>query len=600
MESESGFVALYSDELISEIMAANDIVDIVSSYVSLKRSSGGYMGLCPFHNEKTPSFHVSQTKQLFHCFGCGEGGTVIHFIMKMENLDFVETVKYLADRAGIALPEERSFVSDETHEKRRTIFEMNKEAARFFYQRLEDPEKGQQTREYLAKRQLGRKTAMKFGLGVSGNEYGELYEHLKTKGYSLDEMLLSGLVMKNDRGCYDRFRKRLMFPIFDLRSNIIGFGGRVLDDSMPKYLNSPETMVFNKGSNIFGLNIAKNFIKDSLILVEGYMDVISLHQSGIQTAVATLGTALTEEQAKLLARYAKTIYICYDSDEAGRNATLRAIDLLEKTSVRAMVCDFTGAKDPDEYVKTKGSDAFLRILKTSWSAVMYKIELLKRKYNLDDVEEKIIFVKEAALVLAKLTSYVELEAYVGKVSDYCGISRESLYAEIRKNVAKNNKQDRSRYYKDKNVYNKREIKPNMAQGKPSLTSAKLCEAQRELLTLAAERKDLFLEVKENLTTEDFSEGVYRKAAEYIYSMWEAGKEPNGSEYLNTLSAEDVKEASPIFLRMITYTDGIEAVNSLTHTIKDEKYTIAIRNEQDFMRKSELIKQQQILRKEGQV
>ena len=371
---------------------------------------------------------------------------------------------------------------------------------------------------------------MKFGLGVSGRSAGELLEHLKAKGYSLEEMLLSGLIMKNERGCYDRFRKRLMFPIFDLRSNIIGFGGRVLDDSMPKYLNSPETIVFNKGSNIFGLNIAKNYIKDSLILVEGYMDVISLHQAGIQTAVATLGTALTEEQARILARYAKTIYICYDSDEAGRKATLRAIELIENTSAKVMVCDFTGAKDPDEFIKLKGTEAFLRMLKSSWSAVMYKIELLKRKYNLDDIEEKIAFVKEAALILAQLKSDVEIEAYVGKVSDYCGISRESLFAEIRKKCCKNNKQDRSRYYKDKNVYNKREIKPNMAEGKDAFTTAKLYEAERALLALAAERKDLFSAVKEKMSPKDFAKGVYQNAAEYIYTAWEAGKEPDAQEF----------------------------------------------------------------------
>ncbi len=591
-------MALYPEEVISDIIAANDIVDVVSGYVSLKKSSGDYVGLCPFHQEKTPSFHISASKQLYHCFGCGEGGNVINFIMKVENLDFVETVKFLAERAGIALPEENYAVNDQNHQTRKRYYEMNKSAARFFYQNLMETSFGARVWQYIAKRGLSKKTVTRFGLGASGEHATDLYQHLSKEGYNLDDMVGAGLVMKNEKGVYDRFRGRMMFPIFDLRSNVIGFGGRVLDDSVPKYLNSPETLVFNKGRNIFGMNIAKNYVKDSLILVEGYMDVISLHQAGIPTTIASLGTALTEDQTKLIARYAKKVYVCYDSDEAGRKATLKAIEVFRSTKIKCMICDFTGEKDPDEIIKTKGSDAFFAILKKAESAVMYQINLEKRRYNLDDVEQKIGFVKACAAILAKLDNPIELEAYTKSVSDYCGLSQDSLIAEIRKILASSRPALANRYYRAKSVYNKKETELNANNSsKPNLTK-NLLNAQKSLLGLIATRKDLYRQCKTHISPEEFVGNLCRETAKVIYELWESGIEPSPADVLQRLPGDLSKEAADLFFKPTIYTDYHAAVAELLWTIFYEKLSLKIASESDIIKKNELIKAQLKMREGG--
>ena len=317
---------LYSEELISEVIGANDIVDVIGMYTALKKSGRGFVGLCPFHSEKTPSFHVSPDKQLYHCFGCGEGGTVLTFVMKAENLDFVEGLKFLADRARIALPEpEANENADRLFKKKQRLISANTYAAKFFYHCLAASPEGAQARAYLKERAIAPKTAASFGLGFAPPGRNALINHLKSMGYSESELVDFGLATVRDNQFVDKFRNRVMFPIIDVRGNVIGFGGRVMDDSKPKYLNSPETAAFNKRLNLFALNFAKNKKSDALILVEGYMDVISLHQVGINNAVATLGTALTEEQTRLIARYAKDVVLCYDTDEAGVKATMRAI-----------------------------------------------------------------------------------------------------------------------------------------------------------------------------------------------------------------------------------------------------------------------------------
>ncbi len=338
---------LYSEELISEVIGANDIVDVIGMYTALKKSGRGFVGLCPFHSEKTPSFHVSPDKQLYHCFGCGEGGTVLTFVMKAENLDFVEGLKFLADRARIALPEpEANENADRLFKKKQRLISANTYAAKFFYHCLAASPEGAQARAYLKERAIAPKTAASFGLGFAPPGRNALINHLKSMGYSESELVDFGLATVRDNQFVDKFRNRVMFPIIDVRGNVIGFGGRVMDDSKPKYLNSPETAAFNKRLNLFALNFAKNKKSDALILVEGYMDVISLHQVGINNAVATLGTALTEEQARLIARYAKDVVLCYDTDEAGVKATMRAIEIFSKTDVRVKVLSLSGAKTP--------------------------------------------------------------------------------------------------------------------------------------------------------------------------------------------------------------------------------------------------------------
>ena len=352
----AGFI---SEDIISEICSNNDIIDYVSKFVQLKKTGRDYIGLCPFHNEKTPSFHVSGEKQLFHCFGCGASGNLVQFVMRTENLDFVETIKLLADRAGIVIPENGENMSNETHERKKRILDMNKLSARFFYDTLKNPEKGTEAREYFNKRRLSGKIINIYGLGYADSDKTSLINFLKTKNYTEKQILEAGLAVEREGKIVDKFRNRVMFPIIDVRGNIIGFGGRTMLDvkeingyKIPKYLNSSETAAFDKGRNLFSLNLAKNAKSDKLILCEGYMDVISVYQAGVHNIVATLGTAITENQAKLMLRYANEILICYDMDEAGQKAALRAIDIINSVNGKSRVIHLNGAKDPDEYIKT--------------------------------------------------------------------------------------------------------------------------------------------------------------------------------------------------------------------------------------------------------
>ena len=353
--------AFYSDELVSEIVAANDIVDIVSAYVRLKRSGSSYMGCCPFHREKTPSFHVSADKQLYHCFGCGAGGSVIQFVMNAEGLDFPDALRFLADRAGIRLPEDGGAGNEERHSRKQQIYSMNRDAARFFRECLLSPE-GEAAQTYLTKRGLSGKTIAAFGIGLSPSGWDGLLKHLQKKGYDRSLMVEAGLCIQNEKGhTYDRFRGRVMFPIIDVRGNIIGFGGRILSGDGAKYMNSPESIVYDKGKNLFALNIAKKSGRGYYILVEGYMDVISLHQAGINAAVAGCGTALTREQARLIAK--GPVYLCYDSDEAGMKACERATEIFKEFETKLRVITIPGAKDADEFIKKHGGEAFEELLK---------------------------------------------------------------------------------------------------------------------------------------------------------------------------------------------------------------------------------------------
>ena len=401
----------FSEDYIQEIVEKNDIVDYISQSVRLKRSGSTFKGLCPFHKEKTPSFSVSADKQLFYCFGCGKGGTVINYVMLSENLDFVEAVKLLAERCGMELPEDDRRVSEGNLRKKQTAYKINSISGRFFYERLFD-KCGTAAREYMEKRQLAPQTVNRFGLGYApdGNV---LLKFLREKGFSDDDIVSSGVVGKSENGdIYDRFRNRLMFPIIDVRKNIIGFGGRVMDDSKPKYLNSPETVAFNKSYNLFGLNFAKNSKEEYLLLVEGYMDVIQLHQHGINTAVATLGTALTPEQARIIKRVKSEVVISYDSDEAGQKATQRAIELLDGEGLRVRVLTMSGSKDPDEYIKANGAGAFRKLIEDSQEQIEYKIKRLKARFNLEDISQKAQYVTEAAKEFSTIKSPVECELYV--------------------------------------------------------------------------------------------------------------------------------------------------------------------------------------------
>lgn len=392
----------YPDEIVNDVFAENDIVDYVSMHVNLKKTGRDYSGLCPFHKEKSPSFHVSGEKQLFHCFGCGASGNLVQFVMRMEGLDFVEALKLLAERAGIQLPEDNGQNNSNSSSIKKKIYEMNRLSARFFYENLVKHPEGKSALSYFTERKISKKTMISYGLGFARDSYTALHDFLATQGYSNEEMLSAGLVVLREDKIYDKFRNRVMFPIIDLRGNIIGFGGRIMGEAktqsglkLPKYLNTAETPVFNKGKNLFSLNLAKKSSSVSIILVEGYMDVISVFQAGITNVVATLGTALTENQAKLLMKYCNEILICYDSDEAGQKATIRAIEIINSVGGRSKVIKLKNSKDPDEYIKNYGAAAFASDVSDAVASTAYRIGLLKQKYSLDSPEGKSLFISEA-------------------------------------------------------------------------------------------------------------------------------------------------------------------------------------------------------------
>ena len=415
---------------IDDVIARNPIEDVVGQYVALKRQGGNLFGLCPFHGEKTASFSVAPEKGIFYCFGCHKGGGVINFIMEIENLSYPDSVRYLAKRAGLEAPEDEQYQS--RYRKQERLWSLSKEAARFFCGQLYAPA-GAAGLAYAQKRRLSKNTLTKFGIGFAPNAWSGLLDAMKRKGYTEEELLEAGLAVKSAKGAvYDRFRNRLMFPIIDVRGNVIGFGGRVMDDSTPKYLNSPETLIFNKRKNLFALNLAKKSKQGRIILVEGYMDAIALHQFGFDCAVASLGTSLTEEHAALLSRYTDQVVLIYDGDAAGQNATQRAIPMLEKTGVQVKVLRMRGAKDPDEFLNKYGADRFKLLLEESENRVEYQLRAIERKYDLKSDEQRVRFLQEAAEFLATLSNAVQREVYGTRAAEAAGITYEAMKLEVQK------------------------------------------------------------------------------------------------------------------------------------------------------------------------
>ena len=413
---------------IDELKYRLNIEEIVSSYVPLKRAGKNLKGLCPFHSEKTPSFTVYPDTNSFYCFGCGKGGDPITFIKEIEHLEYTEALRFASQKAGLSMPED--IKDDKTASLKRRILEINRLSARFFYSALISP-RGREGYAYLRKRGLSDETIKAFGLGFAPDSWRSLCDYLLKKGFTKDELVMANVGRMNSSGnIYDLFRNRVMFPIIDLRGSVIAFGGRVMDDSKPKYLNSPETSIFKKSRNLFGLNIAKNQKSDSLILTEGYMDTIALHAAGFKNAVATLGTALTPEQARLISSYAKEVTICYDSDEAGRKATARAVQIFSETGIRVKILNLMGAKDPDEFIKKKGREAFRRLLEKSLNSTENEIELLKKKYDTSSEDGKLYFLKEFCLLMAQEEDKLAAEVYISKIASSLGISKDALIEEV--------------------------------------------------------------------------------------------------------------------------------------------------------------------------
>ena len=418
----------FPETFLTELTERSDIVDVVSGYVRLTKKSGANLfGLCPFHSEKTPSFSVSPDKQIYHCFGCGKGGGVINFIMEIENLSFPEAVEFLARRVNMPVPEQEN---DRESKKRSRMLALNKDAARFFYEQLSAPG-GAPARDYMQRRQIGRATATNFGIGYAPDSWDALRSAMKAKGYSDFELFDAGLVRKGKSGgFYDTFRSRLMFPVIDVRGNVIGFSGRILGDGEPKYMNSPETLVFNKSRNLFALNLAKKSKSGYIILSEGNIDVVSLHQAGFDSAVASLGTSLTPEQARLISRYTGEVIIAYDNDGAGIKAAQRAIGILEKLDLKVRVLRLSGAKDPDEFIKLKGPEAFRNLLEGSEDQIDYRLRTITDQYVLTEPDQKVDFLKEATGMLAKLPGAVERQVYAMRVAELAGVKGEAVADEV--------------------------------------------------------------------------------------------------------------------------------------------------------------------------
>ncbi|SHE29962.1 DNA primase [Caldanaerobius fijiensis DSM 17918] len=434
-------MAKISQDTIRNVIESNDIVDIVSNYVQLKRAGKEYRGLCPFHSEKTPSFYVDGERQVYYCFGCHSGGNVISFIMNIESLNFIDAVKFLANKAGIAIKE------DQVNDQRSILYEINREAARFYYENLKS-KRGVIAYNYLKNRGIEDKTIVKFGLGYSQKAWDGLLNHLSKKGYKVQDIERAGLIIKGKDGAsyYDRYRNRIMFPIIDSRNNIIGFGARSIDETMPKYLNSPETEIFNKSSVLYALNFAKKSRSNHFIIVEGYMDAISLHQAGIDYAVASLGTALTPKHVELMKRYKNSVIIAYDADAAGKMATDRGLDLLEKTHLDIKVLEIPSGKDPDEFIRSAGVQAFKEAENAAVPFVQYRLKKAQDGLNLDNPEEKAIFVNRASDVLADVTDEVRLNSYIKYVSELTGIEEPIIKAHIIKKVKSKNQQNKNIEY----------------------------------------------------------------------------------------------------------------------------------------------------------
>jgi DNA primase len=578
-------MALYSEEIIEEIKTANDIVDVVSGYVTLKRSGNNFFGLCPFHREKTPSFSVSPDRQIYHCFGCGEGGNVIRFISRIENIGFKEAVEHLAERARIDLPiidsndlgMDRAQLEARENQKKQ-MYLINSEAGKYFYNNIE---KSNLAKAYIDKRKLDSKIVAKFGLGFSFNDNG-LYKHLLNLGFKEEDIMATGLANRNDKGYInDRFKNRFMFPIFDVRDRVIGFGGRVLDDSLPKYVNSPENLIYSKGKHLFALNVAKKTAQKMkrVLVVEGYMDAISLHQRGVSNVVASLGTALTEHQGRLLRQYAEEVILSYDSDEAGQKAILRGLDVMQALGCSARVLQMQDAKDPDEYIIKFGAEKFEKLIDNSISSAEFKVKILRKEYNLEDTSEKIKFLNGMANILSKIENNIERDIYVEKLSKETGIGKEPIYAEIEKLSFKDNK----------NIKNWEQPKPIIiSQNK---TENKIFELENMLIYLLSEKnKEIYQKIREEIEIKDIETPIIKDIIQKLYDAYEKGNINNVDIISLFNTEEEVNIVSGILLqeRILENIDKVtqEVIKNIKANVLQERKKILINDLQNELNETE--------------
>lgn len=549
----------YPEELVEEVRQKNDIVDVISSYVKLQRKGSSHMGLCPFHSEKSPSFSVSVSKQMYHCFGCGVGGNVFTFIMEYENYTFVEALKYLAGRVGVTLPEAE--ISEEARRQaglKVRLLEINKEAAKYYYFQLKSP-RGQAAMDYLVNRQLSEDTIKKFGLGYSNQTGDDIYKYLKHLGYDDEVLRESGLVSFDEKHkVYDKFWNRVMFPIMDANSRVIGFGGRVMGDGLPKYLNSPETKLFDKSRNLYGLNFARTSRKSNFLICEGYMDVIALHQAGFTNAVASLGTAFTGLQANLIKRYTGEVLLTYDSDAAGTKAALRAIPILKDAGLTVKVIDMKPYKDPDEFIKALGAEEFQKRIETAKNSFLFEVEVTERDFDMNDPEQKTKFFNETAKKMLQFTEEIERNIYIEAVSAKYGIGFDNLRKLVNSYGARLGTGDS---YKPKEHTIKDRNKNLPMEG--------MRQSQRILLTWLIDDLRLFEKIKGIITPRDFTEDLYKQAAELLFDQYEKEGKVTPAKILNHFeSKEEQKEAAALFsLELSSEMGSKEKEKALNETVQ---------------------------------
>ncbi len=554
-------MARYSEEILNEVRQSNDIVDVISQYVHLKRSGRNYFGLCPFHNEKSPSFSVSPDKQIFHCFGCGVGGNVITFVSQIEGLNFVETVQMLAERANVQLPTLQNNGDTQREILKDKVYKVNEFTAEYYHQNLYKPQ-AKIAQEYVKKRQLTNETLKSFRIGFSG-KFDELYQELKKQGFQEQEILESGLVNKNERGQYiDRYRNRLMFPICDARGRVIAFGGRVLDDSKPKYINSPENVVYSKGRHLFGLNVAKKGDTKKILIVEGYMDVISLHQRGITNVVASLGTALTEQQGWLLRKNSEQIILSFDSDEAGIKAKLRSIEILQNMGCDLRVLQLEGAKDPDEYILKYGNMRFQNAVDKAFSVVEFKVKILKKELNLENTNDKIKFLNEIAKLISKVDNTMEREVYIEKIAKEYDISKEAIYAEVNKLTYKNDKTEKVLERPKPVVTHKKVEKKEVSE------SIKRRENTIISILLAGDLS-IYEIIKQNIKPEDFQDEINQKIAQKLYEEFEKGNS-NINGIIDNLEQDQQNQITMIMAEDYEIEDLEKAIDDIIQAYKRDK------------------------------
>lgn len=583
----------YSDELIEEVRSGNDVVDVISSYVKLKKQGATYFGLCPFHNEKSPSFSVTPGKQMYYCFGCGEGGNVYSFIMKYENYTFTEAVKMLADRAGITLPEESN--SEEERRKsdlRAELLEINKKAALYFHHQLK-AENGGTGLKYFRERGLDDATIVRFGLGYANKKNNDLYQYLKTFGYSDELLKESGLFSFSEKGTYDKFWNRVMFPILDINNRVIGFGGRVLGEGEPKYLNSPETKIFEKSRNLYGMNFARVSRKNYLLICEGYMDVIALHRAGFTNAVAALGTAFTEQHALLIKRYVKEAVLTFDSDGAGKKAALRAIPILKKAGIAMKVLDMSPYKDPDEFIKNMGTEEYQKRIDNADNSFIFEIKMMMTQYDMKNPQSKSEFYNSVAAKLLEFPDELERNVYIEAVSREFMIPQDSLGKMVKKLALS---------YKGENVGVERlnqESEKDIKKAKKHLEDG-VKQAQKILLTWMIEDERIYFKIKNYISEKDFIDPLYNTVAKMLFEQFEE-KNVNPARILNKFTEEDEhRQAAELFNTSLreemSEQEREKTLNDTVCKVKKNSLDYAAKNTSDLKELQNILEEQKNLQK----